>query len=117
LSRGLAYHHKKNYDRAIVDFDKAIELELNMINADLGQRKDDSKKRDENETLDFHKLVQTNPGNRGSTGSYAVKLTIIAAELTLTRGTMTPRLPTSTRLSNLTQIDPTPTMIEELHTR
>lgn len=61
LSRGLAYRNKENYDRAIRDFNKAIQLELKMKSADVEQKKDDSTKRDKNRALDIHKLIQANP--------------------------------------------------------
>lgn len=61
LSRGLAYRDKEEYDRAIADFDRAIELESKTTSTDVDQRKDDFKERYEKVSGDFHKLVQLDP--------------------------------------------------------
>lgn len=61
LSRGLAYRDKEKYERAIADFDRAIELESKMTSTDVEQRKDDFKERYEKASGDIHKLIQLNP--------------------------------------------------------
>ena len=67
IERGIAYGSKSDYDRAISDFDKAIELDQNNTKAYIGRGKAYRFKKDYDRAIaDFDKTIELDKNNAGA---------------------------------------------------
>ncbi len=63
-ARGLAYHKKRDYDRAIADFDKAIELNSDEVGYHISKGISYIEKRDKERAIAaFQRALEMDPSN------------------------------------------------------
>jgi len=63
-ARGLAHHKKRDYDRAIADFDKAIELNPDKVGFHISKGISNIEKRDRERAIAaFRKALEIDPSN------------------------------------------------------
>jgi tetratricopeptide (TPR) repeat protein len=73
--RGIAYGNKKDYDRAITDFNKAIELDPKYAAAYVGRAAGYANKSDRDRAIaDYRKSLELDPNNTFASGDQPVNV-------------------------------------------